>query len=127
MRVLLVEDEKQAARMLAKGLREIKYVVDIAPDGASALYQAFINDYDIIVLDVMLPDKDGFTVCRELRAGGLNIPVLMLTARDAVNDRVGGLDAGADDYLTKPFALQELLARMRALLRRAPALRRDVI
>lgn len=127
MRILLVEDEPSAATMLAKGLREETYAVDIAADGETALAQAFVNDYDLIILDVVLPGKDGFKVCRELRKNGLTIPVLMLTARDAVEDKVEGLDAGADDYLPKPFDFEELLARVRALLRRQPALYPEVI
>ena len=122
MRILLVEDEPSAARMLAKGLREQTYAVDIAGDGEAALYQAFVNDYDLIVLDVMLPIKDGFEVCRELRAAGSTIPILMVTARESVHDRIEGLDTGGDDYLTKPFDFHELLARVRALLRRGEAL-----
>ncbi len=127
MRILLVEDEHSAAQMLAKGLREQTYAVDIAADGEAALYQASINDYDLIILDVMLPIKDGFEVCRELRAAGSAAPILMLTARDAVQDRIAGLDKGADDYLIKPFDFHELLARARALLRRGPALRPEKI
>ena len=127
MRLLLVEDEPDAAAMLAKGLREESYAVDVAADGERALESAFVNDYDLIVLDVMLPGRDGFEVCRELRAAGFAAPVLMLTARDAVEDRITGLDTGADDYLTKPFDFDELLARVRALLRRGPALRPAVI
>ena len=127
MRILLVEDEPSAASMLAKGLREEAYAVDIAADGETALSQATVNDYDVIVLDVVLPGMDGFKVCRELRANGLTVPVLMLTARDAVEDRVEGLDSGADDYLPKPFDFDELLARVRALLRRKPALYPEVI
>lgn len=127
MRILLVEDEPSAARMLAKGLREQTYAVDVAPDGESAVYQASVNDYDLVILDVMLPLKDGFEVCRELRAEGLTIPILMLTARDAVQDRIEGLDIGADDYLTKPFDFHELLARLRALLRRGHALRPETV
>ncbi|MEW6211977.1 MAG: response regulator transcription factor [Acidobacteriota bacterium] len=122
MRILLVEDEPSAARMLAKGLREHSFAVDVARDGEAALLHAFDNDYDLVILDVNLPRKDGFAVCRELREEGFNAPVLMLTARDAVSDRVTGLDAGADDYLIKPFDFHELLARVRALLRRGPAL-----
>ena len=122
MRILLVEDEPDTARMLAKGLREQTYAVDVAADGEVALYQMAINAYDLLLLDVMLPCKDGFAVCRELRASGSTVPVLMLTARDAVQDRIAGLDTGADDYLTKPFDFHELLARIRALLRRGPAL-----
>lgn len=113
--------------MLAKGLREETYAVDIAADGETALAQAFVNDYDLVILDVVLPGKDGFKICRELRSNGLSIPVLMLTARDAVEDRIEGLDSGADDYLPKPFDFDELLARVRALLRRRPALYPEVI
>ena len=127
MRILLVEDEPSAAQMLAKGLREQCYAVDVATDGESAVYQAGINDYDLVILDVMLPLKDGLEVCRELRAEGLTFPILMLTARDAPPDRVAGLDMGADDYLTKPFDFHELLARLRALLRRGPALRPETV
>src|SRR6266511_2861008 len=127
MRILLVEDEPDAARILAKGLRRQKYAVDLAADGEAAEYQASINDYDLIILDVMLPRKDGFEVCRELRAAGSAVPVLMLTARDAVQDRIAGLDTGADDYLTKPFDFHELLARVRALLRRGQARRPEKI
>ena len=127
MRILIVEDEPAAAQMLAKGLREQTYAVDLAADGEAALYQISINDYDLILLDVNLPGKDGLEVCRELRANGLTVPVLMLTARDAVQDRVAGLDTGADDYLTKPYAFHELLARVRAILRRGPALSPDTI
>lgn len=127
MRLLLVEDEPNAASMLAKGLREHAYAVDIAPDGEKALEQAYINDYDLIILDVMLPRKDGFEVCRQLRTSGTKIPIIMLTARDAVENRIEGLDAGADDYLVKPFHFRELLARVRALLRRSPSLRPDLI
>ena len=127
MRILLVEDEPNAARMLAKGLREEAYAVDVADDGERAFELAQLNDYDLIILDVMLPRKDGFHVCRDLRANGSAVPVLMLTARDAVEDRVEGLDSGADDYLLKPFEFEELLARVRALLRRKPALYREVM
>ena len=126
MRVLLVEDDSRIASLLAKGLREQAYAVDIARDGEHALYQTAINEYDLVVLDVMLPLKDGRTVCRELRAGGFLAPILMLTARDAVEDRVAGLDSGADDYLTKPFDFAELLARLRALMRRSNGLRPQI-
>jgi len=122
MRILLVEDDALIASSLSKGLREEAYAVDVATDGDAALSEAAINPYDAIVLDVMLPKRDGFAVCRELRQRGLTTPVLMLTARDAVRDRIAGLDTGADDYLTKPFEFGELLARLRALLRRGPAL-----
>ncbi|MGI8898656.1 MAG: response regulator [Pyrinomonadaceae bacterium] len=127
MRILLVEDEPEAARMLAKGLREQTYAVDIARDGEAGEYQASVNDYDLIILDCMLPLKDGFAVCREIRAAPSSVPILMLTARDAVQDRIAGLDTGADDYLTKPFDFHELLARVRALLRRSLALRPEII
>ncbi|MEP6916271.1 MAG: response regulator transcription factor [Acidobacteriota bacterium] len=118
MRLLLVEDERSAARMIAKGLREHGHAVDVVADGAGAIQQAAAVAYDAVVLDVLLPMKSGLDVCRELRSSGNAVPVLMLTARDAVEDRIGGLDAGADDYLTKPFHFGELLARVRALTRR---------
>src|SRR5471032_3404008 len=118
MRILLVEDERSAARMIAKGLREHGHAVDIVGDGASAVQQAAMATYDVVILDVLLPMKSGLEVCRELRSSGDAVPVLMLTARDAVDDRIAGLDAGADDYLTKPFHFGELLARIRALTRR---------
>jgi two-component system copper resistance phosphate regulon response regulator CusR len=123
MRVLLVEDDPRIARFISKGLREQTYAVDVTADGDDALYKAAINDYDAIILDVMIPVRDGFAVCRELRATGSNVPVIMLTARDAVQDRIAGLDTGADDYLTKPFAFAELLARLRALMRRGHVVR----
>jgi two-component system copper resistance phosphate regulon response regulator CusR len=118
MRVLLVEDDARIARFVSRGLREQSYAVDVAADGEDALYKASVNDYDAVILDVMIPGRDGFEVCRELRASGSNVPVIMLTARDTLQDRVMGLDTGADDYLTKPFQVAELLARLRALLRR---------
>ena len=111
------------SNLIARGLREAAYAVDAAFDGDEGLYQASINDYDLIILDVMLPRKDGFEVCRELREAGNEAPILMLTARDAVADRVNGLDTGADDYLLKPFDFKELLARIRALLRRKSEIR----
>ena len=120
MRILLVEDEPSAAEMLAKGLREHGYALDVATDGEDAAYKAYLNQYDLIVLDVILPRKNGFSVCQEIRASGSAVPILMLTARDAIEDRIAGLDFGADDYLTKPFEYRELLARVRALLRRGP-------
>jgi DNA-binding response OmpR family regulator len=113
--------------MLAKGLREHAYAVDVASDGEEALYRVSINDYDLVILDVLLPRTDGFEVCRQLRVTGLALPVLMLTARTSVADRIAGLNTGADDYLTKPFDFQELLARVRALLRRGPALRAEIL
>jgi DNA-binding response OmpR family regulator len=127
LRILLVEDEPSAAKILAKGLRERAYAVDVARDGLDASYKAMINDYDLVILDVMLPGKDGLEVCNELRGRGDETPVLMLTARDTVDDRIVGLDSGADDYLTKPFDYRELLARIRALLRRGPTKHLDCI
>ena len=118
MRVLLVEDERATARLLAKGLREQAYAVDLVHDGVVASERLADADYDIVVLDVMLPRQSGLDVCRRLRAAGKHVPVLMLTARDGVEARIAGLDTGADDYLTKPFDFRELLARMRALIRR---------
>src|SRR5712671_3236111 len=118
MRVLLVEDEPHAAHVLAKGLREHTYAVDLAADGDRALFQAATTDYDAVILDVMLPVRDGFAVCRAIRASGCSVPILMVTARDAVEARIEGLDCGADDYLVKPFDFGELLARLRALIRR---------
>lgn len=123
MRLLLVEDEPRVAGFIAKGTREQGYAVDIAVDGEEALYKAGITEYDLIILDVMMPLKNGFEVCKEMRAQGVTQPVLMLTARDGVDDRVTGLDCGADDYLGKPFDFKELLARIRALLRRAKEIR----
>jgi len=120
VRVLLVEDEARIASFIRKGLQEEQYVVDVAEDGDAALDFAVSAEYDLIILDVMLPRRNGFQVCGELRQHGMKTPVLMLTARDAVDDRVRGLDAGADDYLVKPFAFKELLARLRALARRPP-------
>lgn len=127
MRILLVEDEPDAARLLAKGLREQSYAVDVAADGEAASYQVQMNDYDLVILDVMLPHKSGFEVCRELRDAGSPVPILMLTARDEVQDRIAGLDSGADDYLVKPFDFHELLARGRALLRRGQSLQPETI
>jgi two-component system copper resistance phosphate regulon response regulator CusR len=118
MRVLLVEDEPAAAHVLAKGLREQTYAVDVASDGESAIFQAGTVDYDAVILDVMLPIHDGFAVCRAIRDSGSAVPILMVTARDAVDARIEGLDCGADDYLVKPFDFGELLARLRALVRR---------
>jgi DNA-binding response OmpR family regulator len=123
MRLLLVEDDARIARFVAKGLREQAYAVDVVSTGDDALYQAAINTYDLVILDVMIPGRNGFEVCRELRKSGQRVPILMLTARDAVEDRITGLDHGADDYLTKPFEFRELLARLRALLRRSGELR----
>ena len=123
MRILLVEDDKKASRVLKKGLEEEGFVVDPALSGDEGEYLAAINEYDLIVLDWLLPGKEGIQVCRDLRTRGLSTPILMLTAKDALGDRVAGLNTGADDYLTKPFAFSELLARIRALLRRAASVR----
>jgi DNA-binding response OmpR family regulator len=127
MRALIVEDEPQAARYLAKGLREYAFAVDIAEDGATTIEKATASPYDIVVLDLMLPDIDGLAVCKQLRASGHMAPILMLTARTAVPDRVAGLNAGADDYLSKPFEFDELVARIRALLRRQPRVQHPTI
>ncbi len=121
MRVLLVEDEAQIADFVTRGLSEQGYAVDVAYDGDEALYWPDVAEFDVIILDVMLPGRDGIEVCRSFRGRGIRTPILMLTARDAVEDRVLGLDSGADDYLVKPFAFAELLARLRALTRREPA------
>lgn len=122
MRILVVEDEPAAAAVLAKGLREHSYAVDIAADGAAALEQVGGADYDLVILDVLLPRINGLELCRRLRDFGSTVPILMLTARGGLEQRVEGLDAGADDYLSKPYHFPELLARIRALLRRGPAL-----
>ncbi|HMF75731.1 MAG TPA: response regulator transcription factor [Bryobacteraceae bacterium] len=127
MRLLLIEDEDDAARMIAKGLRQESHAVDVASDGESGLAKALSHPHDLIILDVRLPGKDGWTVCRELRQAGLDTPILMLTASGAHEDRVKGLDLGADDYLVKPFDLNELLARVRALLRRKPLTHDSII
>jgi len=118
MRILVVEDEKKLLSSLKQGLEEQRYVVDVADNGNDGLHWALNFPYDVIVLDIMLPEKDGLAVCRELRDQRIITPVIMLTARDTVDDRVSGLDCGADDYLIKPFAFRELLARIRALSRR---------
>lgn len=117
--ILVVEDEARIASLISRNLRLEGYQVEVAPDGETALEKALSNPPDLVLLDVMLPDIDGLEVCRQLRMAGCDEPVLMLTAKDAIPDRVAGLDAGADDYLVKPFAFDELLARVRALLRRA--------
>ena len=118
MRILVADDDRRLTSIVRRGLTEEAYAVDVAYDGEESEYLAEINPYDLIILDIMMPKKDGIEVCRGLRAKNINTPVLMLTARDAVEDRVKGLDAGADDYLVKPFAFSELMARVRALLRR---------
>jgi two-component system copper resistance phosphate regulon response regulator CusR len=118
MRVLLVEDEPHAAHVLAKGLREQTYAVDVAADGETAIFQIGTTDYDALILDIMLPRVDGLAVCKSIRESGNAVPILILTARDAVDARIQGLDCGADDYLIKPYDFGELLARLRALIRR---------
>lgn len=120
MRLLIVEDERHTAQMLARGLREQTYAVDVAFDPAAAIDKVAVNQYDLLLLDVLLPGVDGFTLCRRWRNEGLMVPILMLTALGQVSDRIQGLDDGADDYLSKPFDFDELLARIRALLRRGP-------
>src|SRR3970282_160536 len=118
MRILVVEDEKKVAGFIKKGLEEESYAIDVVYDGVEGEYMASTNDYDVIVLDIMLPKKNGFDVVKDLRTKNIKTPVLLLTARDSVEDKVKGLDSGADDYLNKPFAFEELLARVRALMRR---------
>ena len=127
MRILVVEDDRKIAGFIARGLREDGYAVDVAHDGEAGLGNAQVYDYDAIVLDIMLPRRSGYDVVRALRAAGRSTPVLMLTARDAKEDIVRGLDAGADDYLTKPFSFDEFLARVRALLRRGGAQRQELL
>ena len=127
MRILVVEDEPVAATVLAKGLREHAYAVDIAADGRAALEQTGANDYDLLILDLLLPGMNGLALCERLRHDGVAAPILMLTARGEPDQRVEGLDAGADDYLAKPYHFPELLARVRALLRRGPALASEVL
>jgi DNA-binding response OmpR family regulator len=118
MRILLVEDEERIASFVARGLKEAHYVVDVARDGEKGLFMAEVNEYDLLILDIMLPGKDGISVCKELRAKKIDLPILMLSAKDTTEDKVRGLNYGADDYLAKPFAFKELLARVQALLRR---------
>jgi two-component system, OmpR family, response regulator len=127
MRLLVVEDDAKLARALQRGLQREGYVIDLADTGDEGLSQARENDYDVVLLDVMLPGRDGFSVCRAMRRSERWTPVLMLTARDQVSDRIRGLDAGADDYLVKPFDFGELLARLRALIRRGPSERPPVL
>jgi DNA-binding response OmpR family regulator len=127
MRILIAEDDERLGDVVARGLRKQSYAVDHVMDGARALTEAVVTAYDVVILDVMLPSQSGLEVARALRARGSRVPILMLTARDAVSDRVEGLDAGADDYLVKPFAFEELLARVRALLRRGEGLKPTIL
>ena len=127
MRILLIEDEKRIANFIERGLKEKKYVVDTASDGEKGLFMSEVNIYDLIILDVMLPGKDGISVCRELRKKKIDAPILILTAKDTVRDKVLGLNSGADDYLTKPFAFEELLARIRVLLRRKEGIKTTIL
>ena len=127
MRILVVEDEKKLADLLKQGMEEQGYAVDLAYDGETALRMLLRTDYDCLVLDLMVPKRDGFEVCRQVRERGNRTPILVLTARSAVDEKVKVLDTGADDYVTKPFAFEELLARLRALLRRGPVERNSVL
>src|SRR5881227_69297 len=120
MRILVIEDEKKTAAFLAKGLREAGFAVDVAPDGETGLKEARASKFDLLIVDIMLPHKDGWDVVKELRRDGVRTQILFLTARDSVRDRVRGLELGADDYVVKPFAFSELLARVRSILRRTP-------
>jgi heavy metal response regulator len=127
MRILVVEDEKKVASFLKKGLEEENYAVDVAHDGEEGLALAQINEYDLVILDIMLPKLDGMEVLRQIRSDGSGVPILILTAKDSVEDIVGGLDSGSDDYLTKPFSFAELVARVRALLRRRMMEKTDLL
>ncbi|MCK4765268.1 MAG: response regulator transcription factor [Candidatus Aminicenantes bacterium] len=127
MRLLIVEDDKKVGRFLQKGLEEEQYAVDVCRNGNDALYYASVNEYDVIILDIMLPGKDGVTVCRELRGKSVLTPIIMLTALDSIEDKISGLSEGADDYLTKPFSFDELLARIRALMRRSQEYKTGVL
>jgi DNA-binding response OmpR family regulator len=118
MQILVIEDEEKLGNFLRRGLLEESYAVDIARDGEDALYKFDTNEYDLVILDLLIPKTDGITICRKIRETNTNLPILILTAKDAVEDKISGLDAGADDYVTKPFSFSELTARIRALLRR---------
>jgi DNA-binding response OmpR family regulator len=127
MTILVVEDERKITRFIQRGLEMEHYTVDVAYDGEEALNKLNVNDYDLIILDLMLPKKDGIEVCKEVRDKKIDAPIIMLTARDTIEDRIKGLDQGADDYVVKPFAFGELLARIRALLRREKTVKRSVL
>ena len=127
MRILVIEDEKKIASFIQRGLKEEHYAVDVAYNGEDGLFLAETNPYNLIVLDIMLPGKDGIFICRELRKKHVDTPIFMLTARDATEDKVSGLDSGADDYMTKPFAFEEFLARVRSLLRRGTQQKSNVL
>jgi len=127
MTILIVEDDYKITRFIKKGLEMEQYTVDTAYDGDEALDKIETNGYDLVILDIMLPKKDGVEVCKDMRKKRIETPVIMLTARDSIDDRVKGLDSGADDYLVKPFSFDELLARIRALLRREPQVKRPVL
>ncbi len=127
MRILIIEDDRKIASFLERGFREEGYSVDVAHDGTAGALNARVYDYDLLVVDIMLPGKTGYEIVREVRAGGKAVPILLLTARDSTEDVVTGLDVGADDYMTKPFSLDELLARARALLRRGGATRTETL
>jgi DNA-binding response OmpR family regulator len=127
MTILVVEDEYKITRFIQRGLEMEHYTVDVAYDGEEALKKVGVNDYDLIILDLMLPKKDGIEVCKEIRERKIDAPIIMLTARDTIEDRIRGLDQGADDYVVKPFAFGELLARIRALLRREKTVKRSVL
>jgi len=127
MRILIIEDDKKVAAFLKKGLEEEQYAVDVQYDGADGAFWASEYPYDVILLDIMLPKKDGLAVCKELRAKGLNTPIIMLTAKDTVPDKIAGLDVGADDYLAKPFSFAELLARLRSVMRRSQEYKTPVL
>jgi DNA-binding response OmpR family regulator len=127
MRILLVEDEEKISSFVARGLKEAQYVVDVASDGEKGLYMAEINEYDLLILDIRLPVQDGLSICRQLRAKKIDVPILMLSAKNTAEDKVRGLNCGADDYLAKPFAFKELLARVQALLRRKRTMQGGVL
>jgi len=127
MRILLVEDEEKISSFIARGLKEAQYVVDVTSDGEKGLYMAEINEYDLLILDIRLPVQDGLSICRQLRAKKMDVPILMLSAKNTAEDKVRGLNCGADDYLAKPFAFKELLARVQALLRRKRTMQGGVL